>query len=230
MAGAMLKGWLEAGADPAQVTVVRPSGRPVAEGVRVLKAPPEDEVPALVLLAVKPQKLSEVAPGLARMLDPATILVSILAGVELATLHRLFPAPRAIVKAMPNVPVALRKGVVGLYSDTADEEARTTVERLMAALGHAEWFDDETAFALAGHLTAAAPAFLFRFLDALAEGSAGLGLPPDRASRLAALMAEGAAALAAPTRETPRTPSPRVARPRGNTGTGREGVRRAGGP
>src|SRR3954453_16133821 len=101
MAGAMLKGWLDAGADPSEITIVRPSGRPAAEGVRVLTVLPEDEVPAIVLLGVKPQKLDEVAPGLARLLDPATILVSILAGVELATLHRLFPVPRAIVKAMP---------------------------------------------------------------------------------------------------------------------------------
>ncbi|MEA3036319.1 MAG: pyrroline-5-carboxylate reductase [Sphingomonadales bacterium] len=220
MAGAMLKGWLEAGADPAQVTVVRPSGTAVADGVRVLKALPEDEVPALVLLAVKPQKLAEVAPGLARLLDPATILVSILAGVELASLHRLFPAPRAVVKAMPNTPVAIGKGVVGLYSDSRDEEARATVERLMAALGHAEWFDDEAAFALAGHLTAAAPAFLFRFLDALEEAAAGVGLPPERAARLVALMAEGAGALAAGSGETPAALARRVASPGGTTEAG----------
>jgi pyrroline-5-carboxylate reductase len=192
----------------------------VAEGVRVLRVPPEDEVPALVLLAVKPQKLAEVAPGLAHLLDPATILVSILAGVELATLHRLFPAPRAIVKAMPNVPVALRMGVVGLYSDSADEEARTTVERLMAALGHAEWFEDEATFALAGHLTAAAPAFLFRFLDALAEAATGLGMPPERAANLSALMAEGAAALAARAGEAPEALARRVASPGGTTEAG----------
>jgi pyrroline-5-carboxylate reductase len=179
MAGAMLRGWLDAGADPSQITVVRPSGAPVAEGVRVLTALPEDEVPALVLLGIKPQKLAEVAAGLARLLDPATILVSILAGVELATLHAHFPRPRAIVRAMPNTPVSLRKGVVDLHSDTGDEAARGRVDRLMAALGHAEWFVDEAAFALAGHLTGAAPAFFYRFLDALAGAAAELGLPPD---------------------------------------------------
>src|SRR4051794_21403762 len=138
MAGAMLRGWLDAGADPAQITVVRPSDAPVAEGVRVLRTLPEDEVPALVLLGVKPQKLDDVAPGLARLLDPATILVSILAGVETAALRARFPAPRAIVRAMPNMPVALRKGVVDLYAEGADEEARGRVEALMAALGHVE--------------------------------------------------------------------------------------------
>ncbi|MFL6856665.1 MAG: pyrroline-5-carboxylate reductase family protein [Allosphingosinicella sp.] len=220
MAGAMLAGWLEAGADPAQITVVRPSGAPVAGGVRVLKALPEDEVPAVVLLGVKPQKLDEVAPGLARLLDPATILVSILAGVETAALRARFPAPRAIVRAMPNTPVALRKGVVDLYAEGADGEVRSKVEALMAALGHAEWFEDETAFALAGHLTAAAPAFLYRFLDALAAAAAGLGLPREQAARLAARMAEGAAALAAASGETPEALARRVASPGGTTEAG----------
>jgi len=220
MAGAMLQGWLAAGADPSQITVVRPSGAPAGEGVRVLTRLPEDEVPALVLLGVKPQKLGEVVPGLARLLDPATILVSILAGVELATLHAHFPAVRTIVKAMPNTPVALRKGVTELHSDSADGEARAAVERLMAALGHVEWIDDEKLFHVASALTAAAPAFLFRFVDALAAAAAGLGLPAAQASRLAARMAEGAGALAASSRETPAQLARRVASPGGTTEAG----------
>jgi pyrroline-5-carboxylate reductase len=220
MAGAMLRRWLEVGVDPAQVTVVRPSGASVAPGVRVLTALPEDEVPALVLLGVKPQKLGEVAPALARLLDPATVLVSILAGVELATLHAHFPAPRAIVRAMPNTPVALGKGVVDLHSDSSDEEALAVVERMMAALGHAEWFADEASFALAGHLTGAGPAFLYRFIDALAEAAAELGLERAQAGRLAARMVEGAAVLAAGSDESPAELARRVASPGGTTEAG----------
>jgi pyrroline-5-carboxylate reductase len=220
MAGAMLKGWLAAGADPSQITVVRPSGRPVGEGVRVLTRLPEDEVPALVLLGVKPQKLPDVAPCLARLLDPATLLVSILAGVELATLHRLFPTPRAVFRAMPNLAVGLRRGVVPLASDTADAGARSEVESLMAALGSAEWFEDEGLFALAGHLTATAPAFLYRFLDALGEAAASLGLEPGQAARLAARMASGSAALAVESGESGEALARRVASPGGTTEAG----------
>jgi pyrroline-5-carboxylate reductase len=221
MAGAMLKGWLDAGADPAEITVVRPSGQPVGAGVRVLTSLPEDEVPAIVLLGVKPQKLDEVAPGLAPVLAPETILVSILAGVEVAALRARFPVPRAVVRAMPNTPVALRKGVVGLHSDrSGDDPARFVVERLMAALGHVEWIEDEALFALAGHLTAAAPAFLFRFIDALAEAAASLGLPEEQARRLAIHMAEGAAALAAASDAPPAELARRVASPGGTTEAG----------
>ncbi|HEX5183795.1 MAG TPA: pyrroline-5-carboxylate reductase [Allosphingosinicella sp.] len=219
MGGAMLKGWLDAGADPAEITVIRPSAKPAGEGVRVLAALPEDEVPAIVLLGVKPQKLDEVAPALAPVLAPETILVSILAGVEVAALRARFPAPHTIVRAMPNMPVALRKGVVGLYGE-GDAGARGTVERLMEALGHAEWFDDEALFALAGHLTGAAPAFLFRFIDALAEAAATLGLPEDQARRLAVHMAEGASALAAASDAPPAELARRVASPGGTTEAG----------
>jgi pyrroline-5-carboxylate reductase len=220
MAGAMLSRWLAAGADPSQITVVRPSGRPAGEGVRVLAALPEDEVPAVVVLGVKPQKLEEVAPSLARALQRETLLVSILAGVELSTLRARFPACAAIFRAMPNTPVALGKGVTNLIAEGAGAGARAAVERLMAPLGHIEWFEDESAFALAGHLSAAAPAFLYRFIDALAEAASSLGLPRDQALRLARAMAEGAGALAAASPESPADLARRVASPGGTTEAG----------
>jgi pyrroline-5-carboxylate reductase len=220
MAGAMLERWLEVGIDRAQITVVRPSGRPVAEGVRVVTAMPEGEVPALVMLGVKPQRLEEVAPVLAPVLDPATVLISILAGVEQASLRARFAAPRTIVRAMPNTPVRLGKGVVGLFSDSEHARARETVGALMGRLGHVEWFEDEASFALAGHLTGAGPAFLFRFVDALAEAAEKLGLPAPQAARLAAAMVEGAGALAAASEDPPAELARRVASPGGTTEAG----------
>ncbi|HEX6375909.1 MAG TPA: pyrroline-5-carboxylate reductase [Allosphingosinicella sp.] len=233
MAGAMLEGWLAAGADPRMINVVRPSGRPPASGIRTLKRLPEDEVPALVLLGVKPQVLPEVAPTIAPALEHETILVSILAGTTLATLRAFFPTPSTVVKAMPNLPVSLRQGVVELYTDArSDEAAKAEVERLMRVLGQVEWFDDESLFAVASALTAAAPAFLYRFLDALAAAGAELGLPAAQAARLSAAMAAGAAALAAESAETPEQLARRVASPGGTTEAGlavlddQEGLRR----
>jgi pyrroline-5-carboxylate reductase len=220
MAGAMLKGWLAAGADPRQITAIRPSGAPVADGIRVLTTLPEDEVPALILLGVKPQKLGEVAPRLAPALEPETLLVSILAGVELATLRARFPTPRAVFKAMPNTPVALNKGVIELLTDSPDAAARATIEQLMSALGRVEWFEDEGEFNLAAAVTSAGPAFLFRFIDALAAAGEHLGLPAERAARLAAAMVGGAGALAAASDETPHQLARRVASPNGTTEAG----------
>jgi len=89
-----------------------------------------------------------------------------------------------------------------------------------ATLGHAEWFDDETKFQLAGHLTGAGPAFLFRFIDALAIAAERLGLPFDQAQRLALKMVEGAAALAAASSDDPETLARKVASPGGTTQAG----------
>lgn len=220
MAGAMLERWLASGLDAARVTVVRPSGAPVAPGVRVLTTLPEDEVPAIVLLGVKPQKLDEVAPLLAPVLDPQTIFVSILAGVEISTLHARFPVPRNIVRAMPNTPVRLGKGVVDLYGGRLVAPAREAVRALLAPLGLAEWFEDEQSFALAGHLTGAGPAFLFRFIDALADAAEKLGLPSSQAQRLARAMVEGAGALASVSPDSPAELARRVASPGGTTEAG----------
>ena len=219
MAGAMLRRWLACGMDPARVTVVRPSGAPVAEGVRVLTALPEDEVPAVVMLGFKPQKLDEVAPALAPALEAETVLISILAGVELSSLRRRFAAPRAIVRAMPNLPVELGKGVVNLYSDV-EGETREFPTALMAALGHAEWFEEEPLFQAAGVLSGAGPAFLFRFIDALAKAAEALGLPPEQAMRLSLAMVEGGGAWAAAAGESPARLAQRVASPGGTTEAG----------
>jgi len=220
MAGAMLRRWLACGLDPREVTVIRKSGAPVADGVTVLTAPPPDgAVPALVMLGVKPQMLDLVVPDLAPMLGRETLLVSILAGVELSGLRRRFPIPRDIVRAMPNTPVALGQGVVALASDSAEPSMRDQAQRLMQPLGLVEWID-EGLFDVATALAGSGPAFLFRFIDALAEAGADAGLRADQAARFALAMVHGAAALAAAADESPRALADRVASPGGSTRRG----------
>lgn len=220
MAGAMLEGWAAAGVDPSHVSVIRPSGRSVGHGIRVTTAFPEDEVPAVVLLGMKPHQLDEVAPLLAPILDPGTILVSILAGTELATLRDRFPAPRTLVRAMPNLPVGIGKGVTGLCAEKIALEPKAEITGLMAALGHALWVEDEDHFNLIAALAGAGPAFLFRFIDALAEAGAALGLPRDLAGRLALATVEGAGAYAAREPLAPVELARRVASPGGMTQAG----------
>ena len=195
MAGAMLARWLEEGVDPAHVSVIRPSGRPVEGAVRVTTAWPEDEVPAIVLLGMKPHQLDSAAETLAPILDEETILISILAGVELASLRARFPTPRNLIRVMPNLPVRIGKGVIGLHGE-GDLEARALVTGLMAVLGHAEWVEDERAFELLTSLSGSGPAFTYRFIDALAKAAVTLGLPEAQALAFARAAVEGAAALA----------------------------------
>jgi pyrroline-5-carboxylate reductase len=220
MAGAMLEGWLAVGLDRSQITVIRPSGRAPAEGVRTFTALPEDEVPALLMLGVKPQKLDEVAPLIAPVLETETVLISLLAGVELASLRERFPVPRSIVRAMPNTPVALNKGATGLYSDDRVSGGAKVVTELMSALGIAEWVEDESLFDVLSALSGSGPAFVFRFIDALAAGGESLGLAREQAQRLALATVEGAGALAAGSGEEPARLADRVASPGGMTRKG----------
>jgi pyrroline-5-carboxylate reductase len=220
MAGAMLQGWLDAGIDPRQVTAVDPYLEAAPSGVRLVRVPPEDEVPALILLGVKPQKLDEVAPVLAPALDPHSIIVSILAGIELASLTVRFPACPRIIRAMPNTPVRLRKGAIALHANGADKAACDIVEKLMRPLGLVEWIEQEQLLDAVTALSGSGPAFLFRFIDALAQAGAAVGLPADQAARLALATVEGSSALAASSEEGPGALAERVASPGGSTRKG----------
>jgi pyrroline-5-carboxylate reductase len=220
MGGAMLRRWLACGLDPAQLTIVRKSGDAFADGVTVLAAPPPDgATPALVILGVKPQMLDLVAPGLEALLAPETMLVSILAGVESAALRRRFATPHAIVRAMPNTPVALGQGVIALAGEGLGHDLRARAEALMAPLGLVEWVD-EGLFDVVTALAGSGPAFLFRFIDAFAQAGADAGLPADQAARLALATVAGSAMLAAAADESPRTLADRVASPGGSTRRG----------
>ncbi len=191
MAGAMLRRWLDCGLDPVRVTVVRPSGAPVADGVRVVAEVPAEPAPGLLLIGVKPQMLAQVAPGL-QTASHGTVL-SILAGTRLATLRETFPQAGSIVRAMPNLPVALGQGVVATASDSP---IGADLAVLLAQLGLVEHFADEILFDAVTALAGSGPAFAYRFVDALARGAAALGLDPAQAGRLALATVEGALALA----------------------------------
>ncbi len=221
MGAAMLRGWIAAGLDPAQVTVIDPKLGEIFAGVTLLSSAPVDRAaPATLVLAVKPQLLDGAVSALAPAMDQATVVVSILAGVEIASLRRRLPAPRAVVRAMPNTPAAIGKGVIALHSDRFDAIGMERAADLMEPLGLVEWLDEEAAFDAVTAISGCGPAFLFRFVEALAEAGAALGLPPQQAARLALATVEGAAALAAQAGESPAILAERVASPGGATRAG----------
>lgn len=220
MAGAMVDGWRMAGVDLGQAIVVRPSGKPVA-GVRTVTALVEaGRPPELVFLGFKPQKLVEIAPQLAPRLSARTTVVSILAGVDAATLRQRFPGAGTIVRAMPNLPVAIRRGAVALYSRDADASARERLAQLFSVLGFAHWTAEESEFAAAGSVAGAGPAYVARFIAALTKAGIGRGLDETIAETLARETVLGTAWLAASTGESMEALAGRVASPNGTTEAG----------
>jgi pyrroline-5-carboxylate reductase len=220
MAGAMVEGWRSAQVNLSGATVIRPSGKPV-EGVRTV---PEllqaGDFPAMVLLGFKPQKLGEVAPELDRYVTAKTVVISILAGVEAASLRARFPTARAVVRAMPNLPVAVRRGVVGLFSDDADDQIKAQLGELFATLGFAMWMTDEARLSALGAIAGAGPAYVARFIAALAKAGEARGLSPEIAQTIAQETVLGTAWLASSTRETMADIALRVASPNGTTEAG----------
>jgi pyrroline-5-carboxylate reductase len=221
MAGAMLRQWIASGdVNPASVTVIDPGAPQVPEGVRHVTAPPEDGTPEAVMVGVKPQMLDQVAEAIGPRVKGVKLLLSILAGVEVGALARRFEA-EAIVRVMPNLPVGLGKGVVALHGVDPESEQGKAASALMGSLGLVEWIAREDQFDAVTALSGCGPGFVYRFIDAMAEAGAALGLPGDQALRLATATVNGAAELAAQSDDTPAALADRVASPGGST---REGM------
>lgn len=221
MGGAMLRGWLAAAGWNRPITVIDPFITSVPDGVTLLREiPAGDEQPDILVLAVKPQQLGDVRAAFAGRSGSPRLLLSILAGVETRTLDEAFCA-RATVRAMPNLPVSIGEGVTALYSSVADDGVRAEAAGLVSPLGLVEWIDDEALFDAVTALSGCGPGFLFRFIEAMAEAGAALGLPADQALRLATATVKGSGLLAAQSDESPAVLADRVASPGGST---REGL------
>ena len=220
MAGAMVEGWRGGDEDLTDAVVIRPSGRPV-DGMNVVTqfgaAGPQ---PKLVILGFKPQQLDEVAPRLSGWVSRPTTVVSLLAGVEAASIRERFPNAGAIVRAVPNLPVAIRRGVVGLYSDDVSEPVREELSQLFAKLGFALWANSESSLAAIGAVAGAGPAYVARFVDALAKAGMEKGLSEELARTLALETVLGTAWMGATTRESMDDIVRRVASPNGTTEAG----------
>ena len=220
MGGAILDGWRMGGLDLSPVTVIRPSGTPV-EGTRVVTSfAAAGSPPSLVLFAFKPQKLDDIAPELRQYLSARTIVVSLLAGVEAASLRERLPGAAAIVRASTNLPVAVRRGVTGLYSPDADGSAQEQLNNLFTALGFAMWMADEQKLAALGSVAGAGPAYVARFVAALAKAGVKRGLTEQIAATLALETVLGTAWMAATNKESMESVARRVASPNGTTEAG----------
>jgi pyrroline-5-carboxylate reductase len=221
MGGAMLRGWLAADGWDRPIVVIDPFASSVPDGATLVREPPAgSEQPDILVLAVKPQQLGDVRAAFAEKPGAPRLLLSILAGVETHTLHDAFHAGNT-VRAMPNLPVSIGEGVTALYSADAGAGVRGEAAGLVSPLGLVEWIDDEALFDAVTALSGCGPGFLFRFIDAMAEAGAALGLPADQALRLATSTVKGSGLLAAQSDESPAVLADRVASPGGST---REGL------
>ncbi|MGH6786330.1 MAG: pyrroline-5-carboxylate reductase family protein [Novosphingobium sp.] len=216
MGGAMLAGWLAAGRDPAGFVVVDPLLGEAPAGVTLLRELPSGKFDA-ILLGIKPQGFADLALALEPLVGPETTLLSLLAGMDLATLTARFPRAGAVVRIMPNLAAALGKSPLALAGNVSE---RAAIDAMLSPLGAPEWFADDRLFDALTALVGSGPAFVYRFLDALGHAAAELGIAPAQAQRLALATVEGAAALAAESDQSPADLAARVTSAGGTTAAG----------
>lgn len=196
MGSAMLTGWLAAGTDPRKIVVVEPHPADIqplhTPGLRLLPTPP-DLVAGALVLAVKPQVFGDVLPKVAPMRDAGTLVVSIAAGITLGTLRTLGPGP--LVRAIPNTPAAVGKGMTAAVAEGLSPEERAFAHKLLASMGAVAWVDDEALIDVATAVSGSGPAYVFHLVECLAAAGEAEGLPPATAAALARQTIIGAGAL-----------------------------------
>ena len=202
MARAMLGGLLRQGYAPADigiVEIVTEARQRLAEtfGVRVFAEPTPDVTSAeLVVLAVKPQQLADVAQSLAASLT-GQLVISIAAGIRAHDVARWLNGHENIVRVMPNTPSLVQAGVAGLYAMpgvTAGDRSRA--EALMRSVGEVIWVDSEEAIDAVTAVSGSGPAYVFYFIEALEQAARELGLDAAAARTLSLHTFSGAAKLA----------------------------------
>jgi pyrroline-5-carboxylate reductase len=226
MGGAMIEGWIARGRDPRSITVIDPSAdgraRLQARGVRVAAdadavAMPDGGFDVLVV-AVKPQSFEAALPPAAPLVGAETMVVSVAAGKTVQTLRDLLGHPRKVIRAMPNTPAAIGRGITGCYAVPETEGAdRALAEALLSAVGEVVWIEDEGLIDAVTAVSGSGPAYVFHMIEAMTLAGEEVGLPHETARRLARATVIGAAALADASPETETALREAVTSPAGTT-------------
>lgn len=224
MGSAMLAGWLAGGLPAGRVSVVEPAPSDWLQARKVdgLALNPDDlGAPTVAVIAVKPQLMAEALPRLASLAGQGTLFISIAAGTPIALFEDAFGAAAPIIRAMPNTPAAVGRGITALIGNGAATPAHLKMaEDLMAAVGDVVRLTDEDEMHAVTALSGSGPAYVFHLIEAMAEAGTAAGLSPDLAAKLARATVTGAGALASEASETPKQLRVNVTSPGGTTAAG----------
>jgi pyrroline-5-carboxylate reductase len=201
MGGAMLSGWLRSGVPGASILVIDPSPSDAIKailsnaGARHAPSLPDGLIADILFLAVKPQMMDTVLPPLRGAVGPDTVVVSVAAGKTLSYLQSHL-GYAAMVRAMPNTPAMIGRGVTGAYANSSvGSGQRDAVHALLKVSGPVEWVASETDIDAVTAVSGSGPAYVFYLVECMAEAGRKAGLPADVAMRLARETVSGAGEL-----------------------------------
>lgn len=225
MGGAMLAGWLERGLDPKRIVVQDPSPPPriaemlKAKGVQSFAVVPKrDAPPAVLLMAVKPQIMDDVYPGLAKLAGPKTVVLSVAAGKTIASFEQHLPKGTAVVRSIPNTPAAVGRGItVAAANPHVTAAQRAMCDALLSAVGEVAWVDDEALIDPVTAVSGSGPAYVFYLTECLAAAGVKAGLKPELAMQLARATVAGSGELMRQSDQGPDQLRKNVTSPNGTT-------------
>jgi pyrroline-5-carboxylate reductase len=223
MGGAMLEGWLER-SSAGRFVVVEPSGAAAFAGRAGVEVHREavsldlDLRPDVVVVAVKPQTMDDAIRHYGRFVAPQTVFLSIAAGKTLGYFARQLGPEAAIVRAMPNTPAAIGRGItVACPNPRVSPDQIALCDRLLAAVGEVGWVDDESLIDAVTAVSGSGPAYVFLLIECLAKAGVEAGLPDALAMRLARATVAGAGELARRSSEPASVLRQNVTSPGGTT-------------
>lgn len=201
MGGAMALGWVKSGIEATSILAVDPNppeamkARLGEAGIATISAIPDGTIAGVIFVAVKPQVMGDVLGAYRSLIGSNTIVISIAAGKPLSFLGT-YLGQAAMVRAMPNTPAMIGRGVTGAYANalvSADQKA--LVHALLAVSGPVEWVESEDLIDAVTALSGSGPAYVFHLVECMAEAGRKLGLQADLAMRLARATVSGAGEL-----------------------------------
>jgi pyrroline-5-carboxylate reductase len=210
MGSALLEGWLRLGLDPKNIVVFEPAPLPqiaalTGRGVELNPDTATLRDANAVVIAVKPQTAVEALSTLAPQLPSSALVISIMAGRTLRFLSSTLPQVTAMVRAMPNTPAAIGRGITVAVSRQADAAQRQLAGRLLGATGAVEWVEDEALMDAVTAVSGSGPAYVFLLAEALAAAGTAVGLPAPLAQKLARETVAGSGELLHRSREDAAT-------------------------
>lgn len=224
MGSALARGWLKAGLDKAAFVGIDPffagkavEGLPHGQIVASVTDLPKDISPRAIVMAVKPQMMSDVLPGLKPIIENDTLIISVAAGTTV-THYEDFFGDVAVIRTMPNTPAAVAKGITGMVAnERASDGDREVAEHLLEAIGDVVWVEDESLIDSVTAVSGSGPAYVFYLVEALAVAGVKSGLSEDVAMKLARQTIIGAGALLEASEDSAADLRRKVTSPKGTT-------------
>ena len=221
MGSAMLQGWLDGGLPAGSVRVIDPNPSDWLRGTGVHINAELPAAPAIVLIAVKPQMMGDALPAIAAMGNGETLFISVAAGTPIAAFEQALGAQSPIVRAMPNTPAAVGRGITAIIgNDHASATHLDLADHLLSAVGQVVRLEAEDQMDAVTGVSGSGPAYVFHMIECMARAGEAQGLSPDLAMRLAKATVAGAGALAEAADETPAQLRVNVTSPNGTTQAG----------